>query len=97
MESIPRFSNIRSAMTRARQAFVPNIPHRVDDVGIEDTWGETWSGDDYLLHQDNDWGILIFATTENFRCLRKCADVYIWTEHSALALHPICTVLYNTW
>jgi hypothetical protein len=64
-------------MTRARQAFVPNIPHRVDDVGIEDTWGETWSGDDYLLHQDNDWGILIFATTENLRCLRKCADVYM--------------------
>jgi hypothetical protein len=31
----------------------------------------------YLLHQDNDWGILIFLTTENLRCLRKCADVYI--------------------
>ena len=77
VESIPRFSNIKSAMTRARQEFVPNIPHSVDDVVIEDTWGETWSGDDYLLHQDNGWGILIFAMTENLRCLCKCADVYM--------------------
>ena len=64
-------------MTRARQEFVPNIPHSVDDVVIEDTWGETWSGDDYLLHQDNGFDILIFTTTENLRCLRKCAVVYM--------------------
>ena len=58
-------------MTRARQEFVPNIPQSVDDVVNEDTWGETWSGDDYLLHHDNGWGILIFATTEN---LRACVN-----------------------
>jgi hypothetical protein len=46
--SIPRFSNIRSAMTRARQEFVPNIPQSVDDVVIEDTWVKTWSGIDFL-------------------------------------------------
>ena len=88
VESIPRFSNIRSAMTRATQEFVPNIPHSVDDVVIEETWGETWSGDDYLLHHDNDWGILIFATTEIFGvCIN--AQMCVWTEHSALALHPM--------
>jgi hypothetical protein len=38
--SIQRFSNIRSAMTRARQEFFPNIPHSIDDVVIADTWGE---------------------------------------------------------
>jgi hypothetical protein len=75
-------------MTRATQEFVPNIPHSVDDVVIEETWGETWSGDDYLLHHDNDWGILIFATTEIFGvCIN--AQMCVWTEHSALALHPM--------
>jgi hypothetical protein len=44
---------------------VPNIPWEVDDVEIEGTWAETWSGDYFLLHQDNDWGILLFATPEN--------------------------------
>ena len=42
-------------MTRARQVLVPNIPWEVDDVEIEGTWAETWSGDYFLLHQDNDW------------------------------------------
>jgi hypothetical protein len=35
-------------MTRARQEFVPSIPQNVDDVVIEDTWSETWSGVDFL-------------------------------------------------
>jgi hypothetical protein len=54
VESIPPFPYVRSAMTRARQELVPNIPWEVDDVEIEGTWAETWSGDYFLLHQDND-------------------------------------------
>jgi hypothetical protein len=49
-ESIPPFSYVRSAMTRARQELVPNIPWEVGDVEIE----STWAGDYFLLHQDND-------------------------------------------
>jgi hypothetical protein len=63
--SIPRFSNIRSAMRRARQEFVPNIPHSVDDVVIEDTWGVTWSGDDYLLQKK--FGIIRIDLGKKFR------------------------------
>jgi hypothetical protein len=77
VESIPPFSYVRSAMTRARQELVPNIPWEVDDVEIEDTWAETWSGDYFLLHQDNDWGILLFATPENLEGLSRCTDVYV--------------------
>jgi len=77
VESIPPFSYVRSAMTRARQEFVPNIPWEVDDVEIEGTWAETWSGDYFLLHQDNDWGILLFATPENLEGLSRCTDVYM--------------------
>lgn len=76
-DCIPQFHNVRSAMTRARQEHVPNIPHSVDEVRIEGTWNETWSGDEYLLHQDNDWGILIFSTEEDLTNLRKCQDIYM--------------------
>jgi hypothetical protein len=44
-ESIPPFSYVRSAMTRARQELVPNIPWEVGDVEIEGTW----AGDYFLL------------------------------------------------
>jgi hypothetical protein len=50
-------------MTRARQELVPNIPWEVDDVEIEGTWAETWSGDYFLLHQDNEWGPALFFPT----------------------------------
>ena len=54
-------------MTRARQELVPHIPWEVDEVEIEGTWAETWSGDYFLLHQDNDWGILLFATQKTLK------------------------------
>jgi hypothetical protein len=77
VESIPPFSYVRSAMTRARQELVPNIPWEVDDVEIEGTWAETWLGDYFLLHQDNDWGIFLFVTPENLEGLSRCTDVYM--------------------
>jgi hypothetical protein len=54
-------------MTRARQELVPNIPWEVGDVEIEGTW----AGDYFLLHQDNDWGILLFATNLQFQSLQN--------------------------
>jgi hypothetical protein len=53
-----------------------DIPWEVDDVEIEGTWAKTWSGDYFLLHQDNDWGILLFATPENLEGLSRCTDVF---------------------
>ena len=60
-------------MTRARQELVPTIPWEVGDMEIEGTW----AGDYFLLHQDNDWGILLFATPENLEGLSRCTDVYV--------------------
>jgi hypothetical protein len=77
VESIPLFSYVRSAMTRARQELVPNIPWEVDDVEVEGTWAETWSGDYFLPHRDNDWGMLLFLTPENLEGLSRCTDVYM--------------------
>ena len=64
-------------MTRARLEHVPAVPHTVDDITIEDTWRETWSGDNFVLHQDNHWGILVITTDENTICLQRCQEVYM--------------------
>ena len=55
-------------MTRTRLEHVPVVPHTVDDITIEGTWRESWSGDNFFLYQDNDWGILVFTTDENLTC-----------------------------
>jgi hypothetical protein len=76
-EHIPEFHRIRTSMTSTRLQHVPVVPHTVDDITIEDTWRETWSGDNFSLHQDNDWGILVFSTDENLICLQRCQEVHM--------------------
>ncbi|KAL2089322.1 hypothetical protein ACEWY4_014010 [Coilia grayii] len=58
----PGFLSVRSVMGRARAAVMPPVPAAIEDVLIEDQWAETWARDQFLLHQDNDWGIAVFAT-----------------------------------
>jgi hypothetical protein len=74
---IPEFQSIRTSMTGTRLEHVPAVPHTVDDIIIEDTWRETWSGDNFFLHQDNDWCILVFSTDENLICLQRCQKVHM--------------------
>ena len=71
------FHRIRTPMTRTRLELVPAVPHTVDDITIEGTWRESWSGDNFFLHQDNDWGILVFTTDENLICLQRCQEVFM--------------------
>ena len=68
----------------------------------------TWEGDDYIAHQDNDWGILIFATEHNLRFLsrhgriiffdgtfRSCPHTYnqISTVHALVQDHAVVLVI----
>ena len=76
-EHIPEFHRIRTSMTRTRLEHVPVVPRTVDDITIEGTWRETWSGDNFFLHQDNDWDILVFTTDEHLICLQRCQDIYM--------------------
>ena len=62
-------------MTRA--SLVTPIPDNVNEVLIEDEWAETWRGANFVCHQDNDWGVLMFGTDEHFAKLSRCQDVYI--------------------
>ena len=51
---------------------IPPIPHEIDDVVFEGEWTQTWKGKQFLKHQDNNWGILIFATEKDLKKLQKC-------------------------
>ncbi|KAL5014623.1 hypothetical protein ScPMuIL_008893 [Solemya velum] len=64
-------------MQRARSAFVSPIPQECADVRIEGEWASTWSGERFLLHCDNDWGVAVFATDANLHILQRCRDVYM--------------------
>ena len=77
-ENIPEFNSVRSSLQRTRMSCLPSIPDDIDSVNIpEDEWSETWDSKDFLSMQDNFWGILVFATNENYRCLARCKDIYI--------------------
>jgi hypothetical protein len=89
-EHIPEFHRIRTSISRTRLEHVPAVPHTVHDITIEDTWRETWSGDNFFLHKDNDWGILVFTTDENLICLQR------WTVPSAQHLLRIDSTLVYT-
>jgi hypothetical protein len=53
------------------------IPATVEDVAIEDQWANTWNGEQFLSYQNNDWGILVFATEGNYRKLQRCRTIYV--------------------
>jgi hypothetical protein len=76
-DAVPAFRSVRSAMDRARRALLPDLPNTVDDLVIEGKWCETWDGRRLLLHQDNDWGVVVFATERHLNDLQRCSTIYI--------------------
>lgn len=75
--SVCEFSRIRSSVARAKLKEVPRIPRALNDVDVRGVWAQTWNNDDFLLHWDNAWGILMFGTEESVRVLHDCHDLYI--------------------
>ena len=81
--NVAGFNSFRSILNRARNKGIPAIPRRVDDVDIQGPWAETWQDERFLLNQDNDREILIFATDDDLRKLSQCRNVYMdGTFHS---------------
>jgi hypothetical protein len=56
---------------------VPPIPRNVGEVEIDDEWAETWSGTRFLSTVDHNWGFAIFATSNNYKVLQRCSEIYI--------------------
>ena len=71
------FLSVQSVMARARSCVLLPIPATIEDVSIAGPWAETWGRYNFLMHQDNDWGIAVFATKDNIRTIRRCGTVYM--------------------
>ena len=76
-EHIPEYNNVKSKLQRKRASLMPPTPGEIQDVEIVGEWERTWTDRQFLSHQDNDWGLLVFATNQNFRHLQQCENVYI--------------------
>ena len=76
-DELPEFSTVRSSMNRVRSQLVPAIPHDIDDVVFEDEWAQTWEGERFVLHQDNDWGLVVFSTVEAIETIGRCSTIFM--------------------
>ncbi|KAI8490579.1 hypothetical protein Bbelb_318470 [Branchiostoma belcheri] len=92
MANVPNFRTVRTQLERRRAAFAPPIPHDVDDVVIPGQWAETWDGRQFLSHQDNDWGFIVFATDRNYRKMGRCRVLYMDGTFKSCP-EPYCQVL----
>ena len=61
-EVLPTFDNVRSRLKRYRSRFMPPIPTSMADVNIRNEWKKTWKGEKFLTLQDNNLGVVVFAT-----------------------------------
>ncbi|XP_074655654.1 uncharacterized protein LOC141909168 [Tubulanus polymorphus] len=74
---IPAFKSVRSAIARIKTKHMPEIPHDIDSVNVAGEWARCWNGRRFLLHHDNDWGILIFGADRNLRALNVSNTLYM--------------------
>ena len=74
-ETIPGFESCKTQMHRARQQVMPPVPTARTDINLEGEWKETTTGQNFLLHQDED--ILMFATDSNLRQLAATRTIFM--------------------
>ena len=91
----PVFQNVRTVMPRVRIAHVPHIPRVVEEVRIDGQWGLTWSNERNLLHLDNDWGVVIFATDDNLIAALSTLQRHFWMELSGRVLDPTMQQIFT--
>ncbi|XP_064648761.1 uncharacterized protein LOC135500972 [Lineus longissimus] len=74
---VEAYHSFRTVLNRTRVSQLPEIPVEVEDVVIEGQWAETWLQERFLLHQDNDLGIALFAPDANLTALQQCREIYM--------------------
>jgi MULE transposase domain len=77
VESTPQFSEVRASLNRYRGKFYPPIPRSTRDVYVRGDWKRTWAGKEFLIHQDRQWGLLIFMSEKCALKLQQCTDLYV--------------------
>ena len=56
---------------------VPQIPRQIEDVFIPAEWRLTQANKNFLIHQNNQLGLIIFGTERNLRKMQECRTAYI--------------------
>ena len=77
IDFLPQFTSVKSSMCRKRSSFIPPIPASINDVDVRDSWAETWTGEPFILEQNNNIGCVIFCTNEDLLSLLNCEIVFI--------------------
>ena len=74
---IPTFDSVKSTMDRKRARLVPPIPANVGEDIVEDVWAQTWREENNFLMDQNNMGILCFATESDLQKLATCNIIYV--------------------
>ena len=74
---IPSFQSVRSVLNRERAKHVPPVPRNLAQVNINGLWALTQNQQQYLRHQNNGSGVLIFATDEDLQLLANATMVFV--------------------
>ena len=74
---IPRYSKVRSSLNRVRASLVPEVPTTLADVVVPVDYATTWMGENFLLHQDNGEGVLVFGTDSDLQLLGDCDTIFL--------------------
>ena len=70
------------------------VPASINDVDVRDSWAETWTGEPFILGQDNNMGCVIFCTNEDLLSLLNCEIVFIdGTFRSKSSPYMECTLI----
>lgn len=77
IDSVPEFDEFRSSLARKRRNYYPAIPKTIGDVQVRGQCRKTWNAKDFLVHQDTQWGLLIFLSPTCAVKLQQCDDVYV--------------------
>ena len=64
VENIPQFNSVQSILARNRALLMPANPGSVENAIIPDEYMFSWDNEQFLSHQDNDGGILIYVEFE---------------------------------
>ena len=55
----------------------PDIPRDIQQVLVNGVWALTLRNQMYLMQQNNNRGMLIFATDEDIRALSRCDEIFL--------------------
>ena len=69
--NIPQFNEIRSALYRYRQKFIPPSPKSIAEINFSHEYTVTTNRQQYLWHHDAEIGVTIFCTEPSLNLSSK--------------------------